>query len=501
MKTVYSVIQFPLITEEGQKNALEKKMDCARRIYNCMLSDNLKKYNEMVKTKKWRELNDIIREELSGSSKKSERLKEAYNQKNQILRENGFSDYDFRGQAILYSKYYQKHISSTMASVGIGIPMWAAFEKLLFGNGQRVSFKRYDDFMSLMSDNKSGIRFLQEEDGRYYVLLSNRAAKAKPIKLYIKGPSNIYEEEMLTQSKIKKVCIIRKIQKNKACFYVQLTVDRPPFVKVDANGEIKHPIKEDSVGIAIWKGTLCAVSSDAVYSINLNIDQAEFEKKRTELSTELEHLRRVLNQQNYNEDGTIKKGIMDDNGKKRKLHWKESNHYKRVKNELRELHRVHSVKKDLLQRKIVWDLLAMGNEFHIADTSFLTNKPEWDEEAPLPNSEYKKKKERRKSIQEAAPSMLLTKLDMKLSGLGLAPITKHKLPEELYWYHHEKGVSDKSLFAGETIMVNGKAINHTMYRAFLIRHFDNEIKGVYDQKVLDNEFSKIFCEQNQNTGG
>ena len=98
----YVVLELPLVVEEWQKNELLKKMECARRIYNDMLSHNLKCYNEMVRTKGWRELSVIIKEELAaaendanGKKKKSPRLKSAYEDRNAIMRENGFSEFDF----------------------------------------------------------------------------------------------------------------------------------------------------------------------------------------------------------------------------------------------------------------------------------------------------------------------------------------------------------------------------------------------------------------------
>lgn len=483
----YSVIELPLVTEPWQKDNLDKKMECARKIYNSMLSMELKRYREMIKTREWKALSSTIIDELKSSpTKKTEKLKAAYARKSDILRENGFTEFEFRGQAINFSKYYQKHISSTMASVGIGNPMWAAFEKLLYGNGNKVSFKKCDDPITLVSDNRSGIRFLQDNDGRYYVLCSNRNAKAKPVKLYVKGPNTTYDRKML-DSNIKLVRIIKKIEKGHRKYYCQLTVDKSPYIKLDSEGNPKHPVGKGDVGIAIWREMLCAVSSQKILYINMAPDVELFSAERDLLSKELEHLRRVNNPENYNEDGTVKKGIIGEDGKRHRLYWKESNHYRKVKAELKELYRKHNVDKKLLQNKIVLELLSMGDTFHFADTSFLTMKPEWDEENPLSNSEYKIKKQRRKSIQEYAPAMLLTKLDMKLSGLGLNPINRYTIPEKLYWFRHDSGLSDKRIFTGENITIGKTIINQTMYRAFLIRHFD-EIGGCYNQKALMDEW-------------
>ena len=63
-KKNYCTLELPLIVSEGQKNILDMKMECVRKVYNNMLGSNIKKYNEMTKTKLWRELKSIIHEEL-----------------------------------------------------------------------------------------------------------------------------------------------------------------------------------------------------------------------------------------------------------------------------------------------------------------------------------------------------------------------------------------------------------------------------------------------------
>lgn len=496
-KKNYCTLELPLIVSEGQKNILDMKMECVRKVYNNMLGSNIKKYNEMTKTKLWRELKSIIHEELQlYNGRKTDRLKDAYNRINSIIRENNFSEYGFKDQAVEYSKYYQKHISSSIAMNSIGIPMWFAFERLLFGNGEKVHFKSANEYMSLASNNKSGIRLRQEDDGRYYVLFSNVKAKAKELKLFVNGPHTAYEDELI-QSKIKIVRVIRKIEKGNRHYYCQLIVENNPPLKLNADGTPKHKIGTGIVGIAIWRGILCAVSNTKTLCINLSPNTKEFEIKKAELGREIEHLRRVNNQQNYNEDGTIKKGFIDKDGKRHKLYWRESNHLKALKRELSELYRVHGINKALNQNRAILELLSMGDEFHFADTSFLTMKPEWDEENILSNAAYSKKKERRKAIQEYAPATFLSKLDKKLATRNLPPIHRHQLPDNLYWYQHDKGISDKDLFPGINISVCNTVLSQIMYRAFLIRHFDNAIPNLYDQKSLCEEWDTFICNLRQ----
>ena len=133
----------------------------------------------------------------------------------------------------------------------------------------------------------------------------------------------------------------------------------------------------------------------------------------------------------------------------------------------------------------------MGDEFVMMDMSFLTKKPPFDEFEPnkISNSEYKKMKERRKAIQDGAPAELISKLNAKLKAAGRAEVTKVSVPEECYWYQHEKGVSDKDFFAGgSTILVDGIKVDHTLYRAFLIRHYNSEEKSFYIQSELSEDW-------------
>ena len=77
---------------------------------------------------------------------------------------------------------------------------------------------------------------------------------------------------------------------------------------------------------------------------------------------------------------------------------------------------------------------------------------------------------------------------MRLDSIEGAELTTQELPEELYWYQHDVGISDKALFAGAFVKVCGEIVPHTAYRAFLIRHFNTTASNVYDQKALSDEF-------------
>lgn len=59
-----SVLELPLKVEKWQADDIDKRLEHARVIYNQMLGDRLRAYNEMTKTKVWRDLSETIKEEL-----------------------------------------------------------------------------------------------------------------------------------------------------------------------------------------------------------------------------------------------------------------------------------------------------------------------------------------------------------------------------------------------------------------------------------------------------
>jgi len=48
------ILNLKLKTEEFEGKILDKRFEIGRKIYNSVLGKSLKRYNEMIKTKKWR---------------------------------------------------------------------------------------------------------------------------------------------------------------------------------------------------------------------------------------------------------------------------------------------------------------------------------------------------------------------------------------------------------------------------------------------------------------
>lgn len=65
---VYFIVQFPLKTEKYQEDILDKRFEIGRQIYNSLVNITQKRYREMIKTKRYRNLIS----QLSGDKKKDD---------------------------------------------------------------------------------------------------------------------------------------------------------------------------------------------------------------------------------------------------------------------------------------------------------------------------------------------------------------------------------------------------------------------------------------------
>ena len=311
---------------------------------------------------------------------------------------------------------------------------------------------------------------LTEKDGKLWLILSNNRETKKVVKIPIYySDLNDYEKEALSRP-IKILTLQAEQIGKKTAFKLNVSYGGHAPAKYTKDGEMKHVFNaKGKVGIAIWKDTICAVSDNEVYIESLAIPEHDiYEEEKAVLNQQMDALKRLHNPDNYEDDGTTKKGIVGPNGKREKLKWTFSNHYKDLAVQVKELNRKERVKKELRHWIIVNHILEMGNEFYVAETEFSTEKEEFDEDDRKTNSEYRKKKKKRKAIMAAAPYTFLTKLNNKaVANFGIG-INKINIPESEYWYSHEYNTSREEALSNLYIKVEGQTILQTAYRAFLI---------------------------------
>mgnify|MGYP003085599169 FL=1 len=411
------MVQFPLKTEKYQEDILDKRFEIGRQIYNSLVNITQKRYKEMIKTKRYRNLIS----QLSGDKNKDKRI---WKQINDIRRQFGVSEYSFHGDVKKLQHHFSDNIDSHTAQ-RIASNLWKAYEKLFYGNGEYIHYKGYGFLNSLEGNsNAQGIRFRDD------TILWNG------LKIPVIIDYNNYYENQALRSEIAYCRIIRKFVRNKYKYYVQIVFKGTPPVKVNnETGEVKHYIGEGDVGIDIGISTVAYSSATDVKILELADKVQNIENQKRRLLRKMDRSRRATNSDNYNEDGTIKK-----QGSKR-ITWNKSNHYLKYQSQLKELYRkqadVRKYQHECLANKIV----SLGDTIYVEKMNFqgLAKRSTKTEKNVL--GKFKRKKRFGKSIGNRAPSMLLGIIDRKLSYFGKNLIKIDTWSAKASQFNHFDGTS------------------------------------------------------------
>ncbi|MGN0297821.1 MAG: hypothetical protein ACI4C1_01325, partial [Lachnospiraceae bacterium] len=332
------VVEFPLKTEKYQEDSLNKRFEIGRQIYNSLVHITGKRYKEMRKTKNYR----TLLSSLTGNQKSDKLI---WKQINGIRKQYGMSEYSFHEDVKQIQHHFKQNIDSFTAQK-LASRLWKSYEKLFYGNGTRVYYKKYGTLNSLEGkSNKSGIRLKADR------LLWN--GLNIPVRI---DYDNDYERKAM-QAEICYCRIVRKYVRNRYKFYVQIVFKGHPPVKVNTKtGERKHKMGEGDVGIDIGTQTIAIASPSEVKLLELADRVQNIEQEKRKLLRKMDRSRRATNPSNYNEDGTIKKQG------NQKVVWNPSNHYRKCKNVLKELYRKQADIRKYQHECLANEIVSLGNK-------------------------------------------------------------------------------------------------------------------------------------------
>lgn len=427
------VLTLPLKTDIQQKNLLEKYFRIVERFYNAVLEDRKKCYFEMTKRKDYRtamnEIHDIsLRLKDENEKKEIKRLKkqqkECWNTINEIKKQFNWSEFGFKNASLFLRKKHDFNLNSGICQ-SISSRCWVAFEKYeeevykdMFRDedkktNPKVHFKKRNSLFSVNAGrNTTGIIMKEIKDSTP----SQYSLKwGKKLSWIIDSSDfNTFEWECFRHD-IAYCTIKRKRIKGKWHYYVQIIFKgNVPIHLKKESGEEKHKLGKGKVGLYFQADTLTVATEKVSKIINLTMDKSKDEKRMEDLSRLMSNSRKVMNPENYNEDGTIKEG---------RLYWKQSKRYKRYRNELNEIFRKQQELKKLKQEILANEILEMGDEFICNDMSF----------------KFLQQKLGTK-IQSASPAMLKETLARKLSyrDVVIKDISYKQLNEQLKMNEIEK---------------------------------------------------------------
>lgn len=460
------VVQFPLKTEKYQEDILDKRFEIGRKIYNSLVNITQKRYKEMIKTKKYRNLLSS----LTGDKKKD---KSIWREISDVRKTYGLSEYSFHEDVKEMQKHFKNNIDSFTAQK-IATTLWKSYDKLFYGNGKKVYFKRYGELNSLEGkSNKTGIRFIND------TILWNG------LKIPVKIDYDNYYEYQALQSEICYCRIIRKYVRNKNKYYVQIVFKGNPPIKVDTEtGEIKHYIGQGDAGIDIGTSTIAISSQTDVKILELANRVQNIENEKCRLLRKMDRSRRAMNPDNYNEDGTVRK-----QGSK-KVIWNKSNHYLKYQNQLKELYRKQADVRKYQHECLANYIVSLGNNIFVEQMNFSGLAKRSVKTEKNDKGRFKKKKRFGKSIANRAPAMLMTIINRKLKCFDTMLFEINTYKAKASQFNHFDGTYKKKSLSQRWNDFDGMKIQRDMYSAFLIMNINNDLES-FDIEKCNNRFDNF----------
>lgn len=447
------IVEFPLKTEKYQEDVLNKRFKVGRYIYNSLVNVTQKRYKEMIKTKKYRNLISVLTE-----NKKSN--KEIWKQINDIRKQYGMSEYSFHEDVKQMQNHFKDNIDSFTAQK-IATQLWKSYDKLFYGNGNKIYYKRHGELNALEGkSNRTGIRFKDN------TILWN-GLKIPVVIDY----DNDYEYQAM-QSKICYNRIIRKYIRNKYKYYVQIVFKgNPPIKLIAETGEIKHYMGTGDVGLDIGTRTIAISSQSDVKILELADRIQNIEDQKKKLLRKIDRSRRATNPENYNEDGTIKKHS------NKKVLWNQSNHCIKYQNELKELYRKQADIRKYQHECLANYIISLGNKVYVEKMNFAGLQKRAKKTEKNDKGRFKRKKRFGKSLANKAPSMLLTIIDRKLRYYGEKLIEINTSEARASQFNHFDGTYKKKSLSQRWNDFDGLKIQRDMYSAFLIMNINDNLKS------------------------
>lgn len=232
-------------------------------------------------------------------------------------------------------------------------------------------------------------------------------------------------------------------------------------------------------------------SNKKVFIDELASDIDKIEDKLSLLQRKLDRSLRNTNLENFNQNGTIRKG------RGVKLVWKKSKRCHNIQKQIKELYRIQRVKRKLSHINLANSLLELGDVFNVENNPISAWAVRSKETKVRKDGRIQSKKRFGKSIANHAPSMFVTILENKVKSLG-GYLNKIDIKNAASQYDFTNGLKTKHELKERNVTLSNNNVHlRDTIAAFNIQHFDsNKLEYDVDNMKRDYEiFVKLEKEE------
>lgn len=471
--------------------------DRIRKAGNELVSVIKKNYEQLMRTKKYRKLL-----QLYGSTEDKKKRKIFAEQLNEMQEQYNVT-WDFcRTLMIPIGKKYGIDAIFALTKAE---DVWRGVEKCLYGNGRTLHFSKYGDFPCIrakqinrgipMSVKNDELKFkLGKLVFRIQVKDRFQTDEVNAVLDYLAQPE-IIDDKAVKILQDEACCIstyrpcyatlVPKFIRGKYRVYLHLVIEGKAKPKYDSSGNPRHKYGRGVVGADIGTQTV-AYTSDTEEGLKNLSERGNSIQKSERLERlyyrAMDRSRRAMNPENYNADGTIKKG---------KKKWTYSRHYKKLKAKHAELCRINATNRQLAINEDVNHLRSLGDTF-VTEPKNAARLMKRAKETTVNNKgRINRKKRFGKSIKNRCPGGFQAAVENKFKTSGGTYIEVPNHYRASQYDHTADDYIKKKLSDRMYKLTDGTLVQRDWYSSFLLYCYNYRTNDI-DKKKCATEFKKCY---------
>ena len=435
-KTPSFIAEFPARTTTADEAVLDKRLNAARNIYNASLGEALRRLELMRESREWRRARTMPK----GKPRSPERRARAAAFKAAQER-FGFSSGVIQksAEACRDACWIGNHIGSHDTQT-TSLRAFRAVQQYAFGTRGRPRFKGYGRLRSIEGKSDAVIRYRTEP-----IPAVHYAGLVLPLMLDRKD-KRVWQAAALA-APTKYVRLVQRKIRGRDRWFCQLVQEgEAPQLREPAAG---------IVGLDIGPSTIAAVSSDDAILEKFCPEIEEPWKEVRRIQRAMDRSRRATNPENYNPNGTIKKGAK---------RWRRSEQYKRRQRRKAEIERKLACRRKRSHGQLANRILGQGNTIKTEKLSYKSFQKNFG-----------------RSVKVRAPGMLMSMLRRKAESAGGKMIEINTRKTALSQFDHTTGECVKKPLS-QRIHVFGdgqtEPVQRDLYSAFLASCCDTDVLDI-----------------------
>ncbi len=352
------VLSLPLQVNSQHAAHLHAHFECARQLYNALLSEAMKRLRRMKADPAWQAARTTPRSDKPARKQAFARLRTQY----------GFSEYGLHEAAKrLRTSWLAEHIDSLVAQK-LASRAYQAANRVCVGEARRVRFRSQGRGLDSVEGktNTSGLRFHLQAgaEGNQGWLSWN----GEQIPALIDWEDEVVHHGL--EQRIKYVRLLRQRASSPQAkgadwrgfvYSLQLILEGHPLQKP------KNMPGKGAVGLDLGPSTVAIVPQEGLARLLLLAEElAPDARTRRRLQRHLERQRRANNQEHYDEKGCIRKRSR---GQGRRM-WRESHGYQRTRRRLATTERRLAAHRRSLHGKLANEIIRLGDDLRMEQISY-----------------------------------------------------------------------------------------------------------------------------------